>query len=96
MTKMDPHKSTPFVGEALRNLRHEVGNTATVLGFIGLPYTLATYMVEGGSSREYKEIKCLGYESPKVNLNRTRTRTRTLTDSLPLTPGIACHAVESG
>jgi uroporphyrinogen decarboxylase len=54
---MDPHKSTPFVSEALKNLRHEVGNKATVLGFVGLPYTLATYMVEGGSSKEYKEIK---------------------------------------
>lgn len=63
---IDPYKSTPFVGEALKNLRHEVGNKATVLGFVGLPYTLATYMVEGGSSKEYKEIKALGYESPKI------------------------------
>lgn len=63
---MDPYKSTPFVGEALKNLRSTVGNRATVLGFVGLPYTLATYMVEGGSSKEYKEIKCLGYEAPKV------------------------------
>jgi uroporphyrinogen decarboxylase len=66
MQLMDPVKSTPFIAEALRNLRREVGNKATVLGFIGLPYTLATYMVEGGSSREYKEIKTLGYEQPKV------------------------------
>lgn len=40
-------KACPFVAEALRNLRREVGTSATVLGFIGLPYTLATYMVEG-------------------------------------------------
>jgi len=38
-------QSTPFVAQALKNLRHEVGNKATVLGFVGLPYTLATYMV---------------------------------------------------
>ena len=63
---IDPHKSAPFVGEALKNLRKEVGNQATVLGFVGLPYTLATYMVEGGSSKEYKEIKSLGYQSPKI------------------------------
>lgn len=63
---MDPHKSTPFVAQALKNLRQEVGNKATVLGFVGLPYTLATYMVEGGSSKEYKEIKSLGYQSPKI------------------------------
>lgn len=54
---IDPHKATPFVSEALKNLRREVGNKATVLGFVGLPYTLATYLVEGGSSTEYKHIK---------------------------------------
>lgn len=63
---IDPVKSTKFVGDALKNLRREVGNEATVLGFVGLPYTLATYMVEGGTSKEFKEIKTLGYESPKV------------------------------
>lgn len=63
---IDPAKSTPFVAEALKNLRQEVGNRATVLGFVGLPYTLATYMVEGGSSTEYKKIKSLGYQSPEV------------------------------
>ena len=63
---IDPIKSTPFVAEALQNLRREVGNQATVLGFVGLPYTLATYMVEGGSSVEYKKIKSLSYQQPKV------------------------------
>jgi uroporphyrinogen decarboxylase len=66
MKKIDPHKYTPFVAEALKNLRKEAGNKATVLGFVGLPYTLATYMVEGGSSKEYKEIKTLGYQAPAV------------------------------
>lgn len=66
MKSIDPVKHTPFVAEALKNLRQEVGNKATVLGFVGCPYTLATYMVEGGSSKEYKEIKSLGYQSPKV------------------------------
>lgn len=66
MTVINPYKSTPFVGEALKNLRREVGNSATVLGFVGCPYTLATYMVEGGSSTEYKQIKMLSYQTPAV------------------------------
>lgn len=74
MTPMDCSKM-PFVAEALKNLRQEVGNAATVLGFIGLPYTMATYMVEGGSSKEYKEIKVLGYEQPKVKLKSSCTTT---------------------
>lgn len=63
---IDPAISTPFVAAALKNLRREVGNKATVLGFVGLPYTLATYMVEGGSSTEFKKIKSLGYQSPAI------------------------------
>ena len=51
MTKMDPEEACPFVGSVLRDLRKEVGNEATVLGFVGLPYTLATYLVEGQVSR---------------------------------------------
>lgn len=66
MKLMDPYVATPFVAEALKNLRREVGNTATVLGFVGLPYTLATYMVEGGSSKEFKAIKSLSYQSPQI------------------------------
>jgi len=50
----------------LRDLRKEVGNEATVLGFVGLPYTLATYLVEGATSKEYLEIKKMGFENPKL------------------------------
>ena len=39
----------PFVKQTLGDLRKNVGNTATVLGFVGLPYTLATYLIEGGN-----------------------------------------------
>jgi uroporphyrinogen decarboxylase len=50
-----------FVGEALTELRKEVGNKSAVLGFIGSPWTLATYIVEGKSSRIYKNIKTMMY-----------------------------------
>ncbi len=66
ISPMDPAKSTPFVGKILRNLRHAVRNSATVLGFVGLPFTLATYLIEGGSSIEFKKTKTMGYESPLV------------------------------
>ena len=42
---------------ALTQLRQEVNNQAAVLGFIGSPWTLATYIIEGGSSSLYKNIK---------------------------------------
>lgn len=46
MRPIDPEKACPFVGETLKELRSVVGSEATVLGFVGCPYTLATYMVE--------------------------------------------------
>jgi uroporphyrinogen decarboxylase len=66
MTVLDPHGTCPFVGETLKNLRRAVGNEATTLGFVGLPYTLATYLVEGGSSKEYMEIKKMAFQAPAI------------------------------
>jgi uroporphyrinogen decarboxylase len=39
-----------YVGRALGQLRAEVGGSAAVLGFVGSPWTLATYCIEGASS----------------------------------------------
>lgn len=55
-----------FVGEALSALRSEVGNTAAVLGFVGSPWTLATYIVEGASSSLYKTIKSMTFSAPDL------------------------------
>jgi uroporphyrinogen decarboxylase len=61
MKRIDTETACPFVGEVLRGLRREVADRATVLGFVGLPYTLATYLVEGktGSATDFAEIRKL-------------------------------------
>ncbi|XP_021769309.1 uroporphyrinogen decarboxylase [Chenopodium quinoa] len=61
-----PEESVPYVGEALTILRKEVGNEAAVLGFVGAPFTLASYCVEGGSSKHFSKIKRLAFSQPKV------------------------------
>jgi uroporphyrinogen decarboxylase len=63
---MDPSASAPFVGEALRMLRQAVTPETAVLGFVGCPYTLATYLVEGKTSREYLEIKKMALNEPQL------------------------------
>jgi uroporphyrinogen decarboxylase len=63
---MDPTASTPFVAEILQTLRKEVGPETAVLGFVGCPYTLATYLVEGKTSKEYLEIKKMACNEPKL------------------------------
>lgn len=56
-----------YVGEALQRLREEVKGTDTaVLGFAGCPFTLATYIVEGGSSKNFTNIKAMMYNDPKT------------------------------
>lgn len=66
VTKLDADGACPFVGESLRILRQEVGNEAAVLGFVGAPFTLATYIVEGGSSKNFAHIKQMAFASPEI------------------------------
>ncbi|KAK9904151.1 hypothetical protein WJX75_005475 [Coccomyxa subellipsoidea] len=66
VTRLQAEEATPYVGEALRALRAEVGNQSAVLGFVGAPFTLASYIVEGGSSKNYTHIKRLAFAQPAV------------------------------
>jgi uroporphyrinogen decarboxylase len=54
-----------FVGEAVRLLRAELGDTP-LIGFAGAPFTLASYLVEGGPSRTHAKTKTLMYAAPDV------------------------------
>lgn len=66
LTPFDPEATCPFVGKALKTLRQEVGNNATVLGFVGAPWTLAAYAVEGKSSKSYSVIKGMAFSQPDI------------------------------
>jgi uroporphyrinogen decarboxylase len=56
----------PFISESLKLLRTEIGDTATLLGFVGAPWTLCTYIVEGQSSSTYKTIKSMAFTNPEL------------------------------
>jgi uroporphyrinogen decarboxylase len=61
-----PAEALPFVGEVLGRLRQSVGNRAAVLGFVGAPWTLAAYAVEGKSSKTYSVIKAMAFREPAL------------------------------
>ncbi len=63
---LEPAQSMTFVGEVLRRLRESVGTEAAVLGFVGAPWTLAAYVVEGKSSKNYSIIKAMAFQEPEV------------------------------
>jgi len=55
----DPENAVPFVGSVLGKLREAVaGSGATVLGFVGLPFTLATYLIEGATGTKTGFAAC--------------------------------------
>jgi uroporphyrinogen decarboxylase len=55
-----------YVSEALKQTRVELGNDKALIGFGGSPWTLASYMVEGGSSSSYAVIKKMLYTRPEL------------------------------
>jgi len=63
---IDAEESTPYVMEAIRLVRRELGGKQAVIGFSGAPYTLACYMIEGRPSRDYGTAKSLMYGQPEV------------------------------
>ncbi|MCY7321820.1 MAG: uroporphyrinogen decarboxylase [Phormidesmis sp. CAN_BIN36] len=63
---LEPEESLPFIRQILTALRQEVGNQSTVLGFVGAPWTLAAYMVEGKGSKTYSVIKNMAFSDPTI------------------------------
>lgn len=61
----DPNSKLRFVMDALRTTRKNLNNKVPLIGFSGSPWTLATYMVEGRGSKNFRFVKELIFTSPK-------------------------------
>ena len=62
----DPGQSLKYVMDAIGLTKKELGGKVPLIGFSGSPWTLATYMVEGGSSKTFTKIKKMLYCEPKA------------------------------
>lgn len=62
----DPSAELRYVTDAVSLIRKELDGRVPLIGFSGSPWTLATYMVEGRSSKDFSKIKALMYEQPKL------------------------------
>ena len=65
LTKPDVSKDLSYVSEAVSVIKKNLRGRVPLIGFTGSPWTLATYMVEGGSSKNFSKVKGLMYENPK-------------------------------
>ena len=64
LTVPDAETDIGYVLEAVRLIRHQLAGTVPLIGFAGSPWTLATYMIEGESSRDFRHSKGLLHAEP--------------------------------
>jgi uroporphyrinogen decarboxylase len=62
----DAREAAPYVGEAVRLVQRELGGRVPLIGFAGAPFTLASYLVEGGGSKNFEHTKALFYDDPET------------------------------
>ncbi len=60
----DPRETVGYTLDAIRLVKRELAGRAPLIGFSGAPFTLASYAIEGGASREYRRTKRLMYSEP--------------------------------
>jgi len=62
----DPEQDLGYVMNAVRTIRRELNGAVPLIGFSGSPWTLATYMIEGGSSKDFHRAKVMAFDQPEV------------------------------
>lgn len=62
----DPDRALRYVMDAIYKTRKQLAGCVPLIGFSGSPWTLATYMIEGGSSKSFTKIKSMLYSQPQL------------------------------
>lgn len=82
LTAPDPDTHLRYVIDAVSQIRKALNNEIPLIGFSGSPFTLGCYMVEGGSSDDFRTIKTMLYQRPELLHHILQVNTRAVTDYL--------------
>lgn len=63
---LNAERDLPYVMDAVRVIRRELNGRVPLIGFSGSPWTLACYMVQGGSSKDFANVRALAYTQPEL------------------------------
>jgi len=89
----DMESELRYVMDAVRTIRRELDGRVPLIGFSGSPWTVATYMVEGGTSKNFSRIKGMLYDKPELLHSLLERITRTTLDYLNAQVAAGAQAV---
>ncbi len=78
----DPAVELRYVIDAVSEIRRALDNSVPLIGFSGSPWTLASYMIEGGASDDYRHMKTMMYDRPDLLHHLLTVTARAVTDYL--------------
>ncbi len=83
-----------FVGDAIRMVRSEISGKIPLVGFAAAPFTLCSYMVEGGKSRDFTLTKVMMYEAPETWQGLMDKVVRVLADYMKMQVAAGAQALQ--
>jgi uroporphyrinogen decarboxylase len=90
----DPEDKTRYVMDAIRLLRKELEGRVPLIGFAGAPFTTGTYMIEGGTSKNFLNTKMMIYQDPALYKSFMDKVTATITEYLKAQIAAGAQAVQ--
>jgi uroporphyrinogen decarboxylase len=82
------------VGDAVKSIVRALPQGTPLIGFAGAPFTLASYLIEGGSSKEFMKTKAFLHQEPKAAHELFQKLTDTVIDFLSMQVDCGCEAVQ--
>ncbi len=90
----EPEDSLGFVMETIKVLRKELNTRVPLIGFSGAPFTMATYMIEGGTSKNFLQTKKMIFQSPGLYASLMEKITQTVVKYLEAQMKAGIQAVQ--